>query len=128
MSAYGMEFLLALFKTVLIEVPLLFLIIRNFLKIPEKKLPARNIIFFGFIASFATIPYLWFVLRDLVSFGLLTSEAKLIFVLSAEGFVTVVEAFIYRFSLNLSIKRSFAVSFACNASSFLIGLIIQAIF
>jgi hypothetical protein len=127
MSAYGIQFLFALFMTVLIEVPVLFLFIRKLFDLPEKKIPLKRLVFFGFLASFATIPYLWFVLKDLFSYSLLTYGGRWIFVILAEASITLFEATIYYFSLNLSLKRAFAVSFACNAASFLIGLIVNAL-
>jgi hypothetical protein len=126
MYAYAAQFLLALIITVAVETAVLFLFVRDIFKLSEKKLSNRLLIFFGFLASFATIPYLWFVVPS-IFYNQLSSALGIYIVLAAEVMISIFEASIYYFGLNLGAKRSLIVSFACNAFSFLIGRIIQAL-
>jgi len=111
---YQTKFLISLFVTLIIEIPVLFLMLRFFYK--NKKISVRKIISVGFFASALTLPYLWFVLSPYI-----LSNYYIYF---GEVFIFLVEALIFNQLLELNFKKSLFVSFVCNFVSFVIGLII----
>jgi len=118
---YEHLFLSALVLTIIIEMTVLFLMVRYYLKIGIEKIPTSLLIFAGFV-SFATLPYVWFVLPKLI-----ISNYNL-YVLVAEILVLITEAIFYYFVLKTTWKQSFLLSFVCNLISFLIGLGLIKIF
>lgn len=114
---YEIKFLLSLFLTIILEIIILFALIRKFLRIDAKKISNSRLIFTGIICSFATLPYLWFVLPSFL-------ESKILFILFGESFAILIESILLFFILRISITKSFFVSLCCNLISFLIGLMI----
>ena len=114
---YEVQFLIALFLTVLIETITLFIVIRYLFKINNKKIGNIILIFLGIFCSTCTLPYLWFVLPAFI-------QNFYVLALIGEPAVFIIEAIIYYFVLNLGIKKSLIVSLLCNLMSFLIGLLI----
>jgi hypothetical protein len=111
---YQTKFLISLLVTLIIEISVLFLILRFSYK--NKKISTKKIISVGIIASALTLPYLWFVLSPY-----LLSNYYIYF---GEVFVFLIEALIYNQILNLKFKNALLVSLVCNIFSFVIGLII----
>jgi len=114
---YEYLFLEALLFTVFIESLVLFLIIRLIFRIKQKKISSKILLFTGILCSFATLPYLWFLLP-------LFFHSYLAYVIFGEIIVFILESTIYYFVLGINMKNAAFVSFACNAASFLLGLII----
>jgi len=113
---YGNKFVLALLRTISIEVPLLVLFIYYFGSTPRVKTPFR-IALIGVIASALTLPYLWFVLP-------LYFANNFWFAFVGEILVIVVEATIYKQLLNLDWLRAIGASLVANALSLLLGLVL----
>ena len=111
---YQTKFLISLLVTLIIEIPILFLMLRFFYK--NKKISVRKIIAVGIFASSLTLPYLWFVLSPYI-----LSNYYIYF---GEVFIFFVEALVYNQFLDLNFKKSLSISFVCNLVSFVIGLII----
>ena len=106
-------FITSLTFTVTVETVVLFVLVRFLLKV--RKLKTRKIIFAGIFASFATLPYVGFVFLPMFP------GHKTAALVGAEFFAFIVEALFYREFLQLNMKRSFAVSLVCNASSYALG-------
>jgi len=111
---YQTRFLISLFITLIIEISVLFLMLRFFYK--NKKISARKIIVVGFFASALTLPYLWFVLSPYISLNY--------YIYIGELFVFLVEALVYNQFLGLDFKKALSVSFVCNLLSFIVGYVI----
>ena len=111
---YQTKFLIALLSTLVIEVPILFVLIRYGFKLKEVR--AVEILFVGCIASILTLPYLWFVLPPYVD-----SRSYL---LVAEALAFIAEAIIYNRLLHIRIDVSLILSLVANMVSFLAGLLI----
>jgi hypothetical protein len=107
------NFLIALLITLIIEIVVIFLLLKTIFK---SKLKNFKIFFAGFVASTLTLPYLWFILPSFVDmrYYILTGELLVIFV----------ETIIYKEILGLNIKRAFLISFVANLTSFILGLLI----
>ncbi len=108
------KFLISLFITLIIEVPILLFLIKFFYKI--KKIPLKKIISVGIISSALTLPYLWFVFPPYILSNY--------YIYIGEILILCIEAYIYNQFLELKISKSFLISFICNIISFVIGLII----
>jgi len=106
----SMNFLLELFLTYCIEIPLMVLII---LGVFHEKISVWRIIFVGICTSGLTLPYLWFVLPDYLG--------GILYLLIGEFLVFLVEAAIMNQFLPLNIKRALICSFIVNAASCIIG-------
>ena len=115
-GSYEQLFLCALFFTVAVETAVLFLCVRHLFKMKRKDAPDVLLLFCGMALSFATLPYVWFI------FPMFASGAT--YMAAAEIFAFVAEAVGYKFILRVGWKRAAALSFICNAASFLIGLLI----
>jgi hypothetical protein len=109
---YEAHFLLSLCVTWLIEVPLLFLLIRYIFK--QNDLNAARIVGTGLLASALTLPYLWFVLSPYID------EAY--YLLIGELLVIAVEAVIFFFLLRVKPVAAVFLSLVVNVSSFVIGI------
>jgi len=114
---YEHLFLFSLFLTLIIEIPVLFLIIKYFFKIKVKN---SLLLFTGFLCSFATLPYIWFIFP-------LFLKTYLSYTIIGELIVFLLESIILYFMLDLNIKKALTASFICNFISFTLGLIIQKI-
>lgn len=111
---YENQFLLALVITCLIETIVIFGIIRIFFK--KEKISPGQIVFAGIFPSFATLPYLWFLLPHYLG-----GDA---YILIGEASVVIIETIIISQVLNLNLKKSLALSFLANLTSFVLGLFI----
>jgi len=111
---YEISFIIALILTLVVEITVLFIIIKKIFKI--RKIQNSKLLFIGFIASFATLPYLWFVFPAFLD--------RLQFIILGEVFVFLIELLIYNQFLKLNIKQSAIVSFLCNMASIIVGLLI----
>jgi len=114
---YEYEFLISLAFTLIIEITTLFIIIKYFCKDEGAKISNSLLFFTGFLSSFATLPYLWFIIPLFI-------KTRIEYILFGESFVIFLETFIIFFLLRVNLKKSFYISFICNISSFLIGLIL----
>ncbi len=115
MQSYESQFLFSLLLTIAIETAVLFALVRHFFKIGRKKLPSSLLLFAGIIASSATLPYVWFVLPAFAA-------SHSAFVFAAEFFAIAAESAAYFFILKIDFNKALAISFACNAASFLLGV------
>jgi hypothetical protein len=111
---YDTQFLFALFTTWLVEVPLLFLLVRYIVK--GNDLSSARIIGTGLLASALTLPYLWFVLPPYVDAAY--------YLLIGESLVIAIEAMV--FFLLLRVKPTIAVflSLVVNVASYCIGTLL----
>jgi len=81
-----------------------------------KEAPNSILLFCGISLSFATLPYVWFV------FPMLASGTA--YVVFAELFAFAAETIGCKLILRVDWKRAAALSFICNAGSFLLGLLV----
>ncbi len=118
---YEYRFLVSLVLTIAIETIVLFLIARSIFKLDKSHIKDRILIFAGFFSSFATLPYLWFIFPLIIrSYYLLNVFGELS--------VFLIESIIYYFVLKISINRALLLSFICNITSFLLGLLFSYVF
>jgi len=115
-GSFEQLFLCALIFTVAVETSALFLCARLLFKMKRKDTPDALLLFCGIALSFATLPYVWFV------FPAFTSGTA--YVVCAELFAFAAEAVGYKYILRVDWKRAAALSFICNAASFLLGLLV----
>ncbi|NMB78565.1 MAG: hypothetical protein GYA23_05665, partial [Methanomicrobiales archaeon] len=97
---YETYFLVALFSTWLIEIPILVALIRFIFR--ETSLPLPRIIGAGALCTALTLPYLWFVLPPFVDAAY--------YVEIGEGLVILAETLILNRLLALDLKRAFICS------------------
>ena len=109
---YETRFLLALFTTWAIEIPVLIVLIRFVFR--EKILPLVKIIGLGAFGAALTLPYLWVILPPYVDAAY--------YVIIGETLVFFVEALILNRLLGISGKMALVCSFLMNAASFILGL------
>lgn len=109
---YETHFLLSLCVTWLIEVPLLFLLVRYIVK--GNDLSTVRIVGTGFLASALTLPYLWFVLPPYVDAAY--------YPLFGESLVIGVEAVVFFLLLRVKLAAAVLLSLVVNVSSFAIGM------
>ena len=114
--SYLHKFITALTLTDVIETAALFLLVWFVLK--KREIRWQKIIIIGLFASFATLPYVWFVFPFLIGYS------YSLYIIVAELFAFVIEAVLYRFSLDLSWRTAILLSFLCNLASFLPGMFI----
>jgi len=107
--------LLSLFLSLLIEIPVLFLLVKNFSK-EAKKISNKEIFVAGSIATILSLPYLWFILPSYINARYSPYMG--------EGIVVLIEAVILNQLLKLSIKESVLMSLVMNMVSFGLGLLI----
>ena len=115
-GSYEQMFLGALCFTVAVETAILFLCARLLFKMKQKEAPDALLLFCGIALSLATLPYVWFI------FPMFASGTA--YVVLAELFAFAAEAVGYRFILHVDWKRAAALSFICNAASFLPGILV----
>ncbi len=111
---YQTRFLVSLLITLIIEVPILFFVLRFFYK--NKKISFKKIISVGIIASTLTLPYLWFVISPYILSNY--------YIYIGEILIFLIEALVYNQLLELKFNRALFVSLICNFVSFVIGIII----
>ena len=112
-NAYELLFLRALGLSVLVELIVLIAIAKIF----KYEVEFLILVLVGILATTLTLPYLWFLLPAFI-------KSRLWYLLIGETSVVVIEALIFKLTLKISYKRAFLTSFACNAASFIVGLII----
>lgn len=112
--SYGLYFARSVFLTLVVEVPVLFVLLKYLFK---TKIPAKQIIIWGIFASLFSLPYLWFV------FPLFTTSGHYIYF--GEILVVLIEMIIYILALKLDVKKALLVSFVTNLASYLIGSLIR---
>lgn len=110
---YEINFLISLFLTLIIEIPILFVLVKYAFK---ENIENSKILFIGFLASFSTLPYLWFVFQPLIN--------TLQYIYIGEIFVLLVEAVVYNQLLDIKIQRALLISFIANLVSFGFGLFV----
>ena len=116
---YVFQFLTAAALSIIIETAVLILLYKYF-KIGESR---RKLIIAGILATGGTIPYVWYI------FPVLSYTSYILYIIAAEIFAFVVEAFFYRIFLKLDYKKAFIFSFFCNLASFGAGwLILNSLF
>ena len=111
---YETYFLLALVTTWVIEIIVLIALLRFAFK--ELSLPLVRIIGAGMLCTALTLPYLWFVLPPYIDAAY--------YVPVGEALVFLAEAFVLNRLLGLSPQRALVCSFAMNAASYLLGLVL----
>lgn len=70
----------------------------------------------GALATAATLPWIWFIFPEII-----TDRTALIAV--SELFALMFETGVFCLALNISLKLAFTLSLACNAVSFLAGVL-----
>lgn len=113
---YEYLFLQSLLLTIVFETATLFMLFTTIFK--TEKVKPLHILFCGWICSFATLPYLWFIAP-------LFLQTKVLYLTIGELSVTLLESVIIWGVLRISLRRAAIASFACNAISFLLGLLIM---
>ena len=115
---YEQEFLKTLALTIAIETIVLFVLFKVFFR----KIEIKNylLLLTGIIATFATLPYLWFIIPVFI-------KSKLWYHAIGEISVTLIESLIIMAFLRIKYPMALFVSFVCNATSYLIGLLISGI-
>ena len=112
---YDLLFLKSLFLTILIETIIMIIIFKLIVK--NKKVETYRLVLTGILMSFTTLPYLWFIFPNYF-------QQNLWYITICESFAVVVESVIIFAMLRIKYSFAFICSFACNAISFLIGLLI----
>jgi len=112
---YETRFLIALVFTILIEVPILFLLVRYVFD-KDRAINNLRIIAAGTFAQMLSLPYLWFVLPQCIDSRYYLHVGEII--------VVFIEAIFLNQMLGLSIKNAFIASFITNLASFTLGLLI----
>lgn len=112
--SYEQSFIASLAITLLVEIPVVFLLV----KYVYKKVDKKGIIFAGIVASALTLPYLWFILPFYLS-------DRMIYLICGELMVVFVEAFAYSRLLTLNFRQALLVSFVANLVSVVVGVIIN---
>lgn len=113
---YGVYFLLSLLLTLVVELPLLLLLTKYFVK---NELGTRKVLYWGAFVNLLSIPYLWFV------FPLFTSTGNYIYY--GELLVVVIELLVLKKVLNLTLKRAFLISLLINLCSYLAGFLLEGL-
>ena len=114
-GSYEQLFIYALIFTMAVETTALFICARVLFKMAQKEAPDALLLFCGAGLSFATLPYVWFI------YPVFASGAA--YIALAEAFAFAAEAISYRLILRIGWKRALALSFICNAASFLLGIV-----
>jgi hypothetical protein len=111
--SYGFFFFISLLLTLVVEIPALFILAKYLLKV---KVPAREILCWGFFVNLFSFPYLWFV------FPLFISSHN--FIMIGETLVVLMESIILLKVLKINFKNAIILSLIVNVASYLIGLIV----
>ena len=111
---YENLFLRFLLITLIVEVPIVFLIVRY----KFKNFDNWNIILVSIVASTLTLPYFWFIFPTLIS-------NRIIYIYLGESIIVLVEAFIYYRLFKINLRKALVVSFLANTASVMVGLIIK---
>lgn len=111
---YEQNFLFSLLLTIIIEIPIVFFLVRFIYRYKEIKI--SKIILVGFIASVLTLPYFWFILPFYV-------PSRGLYLFLGEGLIIVIETIIYSQFLELKLSKAFIISLVANIISILGGLV-----
>ena len=117
MHGYEIKYLTALIFTAITETAVLFLLMRFVFIEDYRKSSIQKIILTGIFASASTLPHLWFIFPAFI-------ENRILFGITGEIGVLIIEAVFYYFFLFSDWKKSFLTSFLCNLVSFLLGILI----
>lgn len=112
---YEMQFLEALALTIAIETLVLFVLFKTIYK--DLSINNYSLLLTGILTSLATLPYLWFIFPLLI-------HNTVLYHITGETFVVLAESVIILGLLPINYKKALIVSIACNAASYLFGLII----
>ena len=112
---YEFRFLLALCGTVIAETAAAIVIIRELWK---GSLPIHRLLAIGVLPSLLTLPYLWFIVPLFV-------RGRVLYPLTSEISAFLVETVAIALLSGFGIKRSAILSLLCNASSYVVGLVLQ---
>lgn len=110
---YGILFFLSLLLTLIIEVPILFIIIRFWFK---NNIGTREIISNGIIINLLSLPYLWFVFSFFIPLEY--------YILIGEILVVVMESILLVALLKIDFKKAIIISLITNAISYFVGQIV----
>ena len=110
---YESLFFNSLVFTSIIEVPLVFFLVRFVFKYNKKKLSTAFILFTSLIASALTLPYIWFYMHPYL-------DARL-YVLYAEIIVFIAESIIYHQILRIKLWQAIVISLVANITSYFLG-------
>jgi len=99
----------ALGLTLLVEIPLLFILVRCMRK--DLRPPAWRIFCAGLLSSSASLPYFWFIFPELLPEKLIVPIGELLVILF--------EALLIYLVLNIGLFRSLIASAVCNLSSWM---------
>lgn len=108
---YETKFLVSLFFTLCIEVPIVLIL----MKIMQPKSKTFKIILVSVFASALTLPYLWFIFPSFLGYPS--------YIIIGEIFVFLTESLVYWKFLPTSLKKALLISFVANFFSLLAGLI-----
>lgn len=111
-----LDFLRALFFTILIETLVLFLLFKT--KFKTFNISNKTLLLTGFISTFATLPYLWFVLPIFI-------QSTIFYIIIGELSVVIIETLIISGIVKINLGKAFIASFVANLTSFLIGLLLD---
>lgn len=107
-----------LLLTIILELPVLFVLIRKVFKIKANEISTKTLFWCGILCSFATYPYVWYVFPALIA-----NQTHALVV--AEVVVILVEFILIKEILKISVFRSFAASLLCNLFTIVLGLFIN---
>lgn len=110
--SYEQSFLWALLLTLVVEVPIVFLILR----FKYKNFHSENVIFSSILASALTLPYFWFIVPAFIS-------ERIVYILLGESVIVLIEAFLYYKLLKVKFTQALLISFIANLASALVGLL-----
>jgi hypothetical protein len=113
--SYEEDFLFALLLTLVIEIPLVFIVLRYLYK--KSGLKVSQIIFISALASILTLPYLWFVFPAFVLY-------QRYYIFFGELLVVFAEAIIYWRLFKIKLWEAFILSLIANAGSFFLGRLV----
>lgn len=113
---YELNFLVALGATVSIELAVIAIIAKLFLK-KVNTFSNVAVISAGLLPTMTTLPYIWFVFPYFI-------VDRQIYVISSESFAVIVESFILFVLLKRPLQHCFLISLLANMISVLLGLVI----
>ena len=112
--SYAADFLIALVVTLLVELPILWVLARGVFKLTA--VSTRRLLAVGALGSLLTLPVLWFVLPAFLN--------PRVAVVLGETLAVVVEALLFWRLLPARPPIAVALSFAANLASFAVGLLV----
>ncbi|MBU1108263.1 MAG: hypothetical protein KKB51_16440 [Candidatus Riflebacteria bacterium] len=111
-------FLVALGRSILIELPVLWIGLRTLGKVSSERISSPQIIATGFLATVATIPYLWFIAPLFIRMSGLP-------LLGIEGAIVLGEGAIYRLVFSCDWRLCLGISAVANALSWGLGTLLR---